>query len=108
MFVPIDEINFKYGLLLHHRFRPAQAFQYFSCKLVIIIAVAGAILDFLKILNMGFHCTILGKFHAENEDYPYKFGRVHARTDEVHLITLRNFVRKLPGGNNNLNWTKCL
>ena len=35
-------------------------------------------LDFLKILNMGFCCTIIGKFHVENEKVlPNKFRLVH-------------------------------
>ena len=47
-------------------------------------------LDFSKILNMGFCCIIIGKFHAKNEkDLPYRFRpahtvmhtRTHAHTD---------------------------
>ena len=83
---------------LPHRFRPAHTFLYFSCKLSIIIAIAAAMLDFLKILNMGFCCTIIGKFYAKNKnDPPHRFraaqpvthGRTDTRTDEVNQITLR-------------------
>ena len=57
----------------------AHAFQYFSCKLTIIIAITAVILDFLKILNMGFCCSSLGKIHAENEkDLPHRFRPAHA------------------------------
>ena len=63
---------------LPNRFRPAHTFLYFSCKLSIIIVITAAMFDFLKILNMGFCCTIKGKFHLENEkDLPYRFRPAH-------------------------------
>ena len=49
-----------------HRFRTAHTFPYFSYKLSIIIAMTAAMLDFLKILNMGFCCNIIGQFLVEN------------------------------------------
>ena len=61
-------------------------------------------LDFLKILNMGFCCTIIGKFLVENrKDLPNRFrpahaGRTDGRTDEGNLIAPEIFYRKLPGG----------
>ena len=92
---------------LPHRFPPAHTFLYFSCKLSIIIAIAAAMLDISKILNMGFCCTIIGKFHAKNQnDPPHRFravqpvtdARTDTRTDGVNLITLRNFLSKIAGG----------
>ena len=67
---------------LPYRFRPAHTFMYFSCKLSIIIAIAAAMSDFLKILNMGFSCTIIGKFHAKNQnDPPHRFRAAQPVTD---------------------------
>ena len=37
-------------------------FQYFNYKLWIIIAITAAMLDFLKIRNMGFCCTMMESF----------------------------------------------
>ena len=38
-------------------------------------------LDFFKILNMGFCCTIIGKFHAKKEkDPPYNIRPAHTVT----------------------------
>ena len=63
---------------LPHRFWPAHTFMYFSCELAIIIAIMAAMLDILKIWNMGFCCTILGKLHAKNEnDPPNRFRAAH-------------------------------
>ena len=57
-----------------HRFRTALTFPYFSYKLSIIFAITAAMLNFLKILNMGFCCTIIGKFYVENgKDLPNRF-----------------------------------
>ena len=61
-----------------HRFCTVHDFQYFNYKLSIIIAITAAILDILKIWNMGFCCTIIGKFYVENEkDLPNRFWPVH-------------------------------
>ena len=39
-------------------------------------------LDFLKILNMGFCCTIIGKFHAKNQNNPpHRFRAAQPVTD---------------------------
>ena len=63
---------------LPHKFQPAHTLLYFSYKLSIIIAITAAMLDFLKILNMGFCCIIIGKFHVENEKYlPNRFWPAH-------------------------------
>ena len=63
---------------LPHRFRPAHTFLYFSCKLLIIIVITAAMLYFLKIWKMGFCCTIIGKFHVENEkDLLNRFRPLH-------------------------------
>ena len=63
---------------LPHRIRPAHTVLYFSCKLSIIMAITAAMLDFLKIWNMGFCYTIIGKFHVGNEkDPPNRFRPAH-------------------------------
>ena len=60
-------------------------------------------LDFSKILNMGFCGTIIGKFHAKNQNNPpHRFQAAQpvtdARTDGLNLITLPNFLSKIAGG----------
>ena len=51
---------------LPHKFQSGHTFLYFSYKLSITIVIMVAMLDFWKIFNMGFCCTIIGKFHAKN------------------------------------------
>ena len=85
--------------------RLAHTFLYFSCKLSIIIAIAATMFDFLKILNMGFGCTIKGNLHAKNQnDPPNRFRAAQpvteGRTDRQGESEM--FYRKLPGGNNHL------
>ena len=65
--ISIDNFHAKNGKDPAHRFQKAHTFLNFSYKLLIIIPIT---LDFLKIWNMGFCCTIIGKFHAEIEKGP--------------------------------------
>ena len=72
-FIYILKIGFIYILIckfhvenekyLPHKFRPLHTFLYFSCKLSIIIVITAAMLDFLKIWNMGF-CYIIIQFNS--------------------------------------------
>ena len=63
----IGKFHVEHEKYLPDRFKPANTFLYFSCKSSIIIVITAAMLDFLKILNVGFYCTIIGQFHVENE-----------------------------------------
>ena len=74
----LDNFHAQNGKDPAHRFRTAHTFPYLSYKLLIIIAITAAILNILKILNIGFCRTIIGKFHTENEkDPPHRFRPVH-------------------------------
>ena len=72
----IDNFHAKNEKNPAHRFRAAHTFMYFSYQSLIAITVT--MFDFLKIKNMAFCCTIISKFHEENEkDLRHRFRPAH-------------------------------